>query len=119
MITLFPQASTVNEARRQMNVIARAKTLFLTEDYDWYIADRNPYLFGVCGPQGQHYGVDVEANTCTCKGFESDGDCKHRIAVAGSEECRDASLCRVMEMDNAIREEAEHLIFGCDPYSEV
>lgn len=91
MHTLFREPKNVNEARRQANILARAKTLFSSGGYSWYVA--TPLLFGVCGPKGQHYCIDVQANTCSCAGFPQDGDCKHRIAVANSENCRNASLC--------------------------
>lgn len=96
--TFFDPPKTLDQARRQANILARAKTLFTTGGYSWYVSDTDPHLFGVCGPDGQHYGVNMRANSCTCEGFQSDKDCKHRIAVALSAEAYDASLCRQYDL---------------------
>jgi len=96
--TLFPTPDDSRQAERQARIVDRAFALFTEGGYDWYIAARNPYLFGICGQEGQHYAVDMESNTCSCKGFTSDGDCKHRIAVSISQECYDASLVKRYEL---------------------
>jgi len=100
MLTIFTEPKNTNEARLQANITARAATLF-TDGYDWYIADTNPYLFGICSPEGRQYGVDMEKNTCTCIAFTNYGDCKHRIAIANTMDCFDASLCKRYELETA------------------
>lgn len=96
--TLFPTPDGSRQAERQARIVDRALSLFTEDGYDWYIAVRNPYLFGICGQEGQHYAVNMEGNTCNCKGFISDGDCKHRIAVSISQECYNASLVKRYEL---------------------
>ena len=98
MTTLFSEPKTITEARSQANIAARAETLFTTGGYSWYIADTDPYLFGVCSPDGQQYAVNMKENTCSCQAFPNFGDCKHRIAVANNEDCYDASLIKQYEL---------------------
>jgi hypothetical protein len=99
--TLFRDPKDASEAAYQCRIIGRAEVLFTTGGYTWYIADNDAYLFGVCGPKGQHHAVNMRLNTCRCDGFKKDGDCKHRIAVAHDRECYDASLVKHYELNIA------------------
>jgi hypothetical protein len=98
--TLFAEPVTASQAAFIARVVERARTLFTAGGYTWHIADDDPCLFGVCGPQGQCYVVHMKENTCSCRGFEKYRDCKHRIAIANDPECEVAAMVKRLEFEN-------------------
>lgn len=91
MKTLFPEPKTIAEAQYQMRVINRAMNL---EAEGYLLVQRTrKELFGIYKPGNvrprrgvwnSDYLVDLHKGyeLCSCKAFNRDGDCKHRIACA-------------------------------------
>jgi hypothetical protein len=81
MKTLFPEPRTINEARRQANILTRALDLF-SEGYTFRAVPHHDGLYTVVSPEGKRYMVDITMERCGCKSFEYDKDCKHRIGLS-------------------------------------
>ena len=74
---------TINQARHEANIAAKAATLFTEGGYRYKPFATCPTLFFVYPPQVEAapYIVDVEARHCSCRGHREAGICSHRLAV--------------------------------------
>jgi SWIM zinc finger len=103
MKTLFPEPRTISQARRQANIVERALDL-LTSGYTFRAVPHHEGLYSVVNPEGTRYMVDLKLERCSCKSFEYDRDCKHRIAMQLKEDedewaDREAAAAAAMEAD--------------------
>lgn len=78
---------TINQARHEIAIAAKASTLFTTGGYSFRQNISNGDLFDVCNPAMRAnpalpaYTVNVAAETCDCDGFKGFGQCSHLVAV--------------------------------------
>lgn len=74
---------TLDQARHEANIAARAKRLFTTEGYTYRKFATNDTVYSVMPADKTRDGyiVDTEFHTCSCKGHELTGLCSHRLAI--------------------------------------
>jgi hypothetical protein len=110
----------INDARLEANVAERARKL-RADGYRIEPDTIQPGVWWVIKPDGDTtYQVVVGPDTqgCGCLFFPDHGYCKHLWAVILELEAQaDEALVAAFEAEERIREEAEHLLYGCDPYA--
>ena len=115
----FPETTDVDEARRQIRIMERAKALFGNGDYYYYYCGDGTY--GVAkrsysDKRDTAYTVTLKPS-CDCPDFEAHQDyCKHCVALwlALEEEAEGEQVARY----EAIMATCEDEKWGTDPYAE-
>lgn len=95
---------TIETARHEANIAARAARLFTTEGYTFRKFATCDTVFSVMPADKTKLGyiVDVEFHTCSCKGHELNGICSHRLAI--EEIVREDARALQLEAENEERE---------------
>jgi hypothetical protein len=96
---LLPNPRNVQQARRQIRVNGRAKSLFANGTYYWY--DCGNGVYGVAKRSGSDkpdtaYTVTLLPVSCSCPDFQEHRDyCKHVLALADALEAEaEEAQCR-------------------------
>lgn len=135
----LPEPQTIEEARRQINTVDRAKEI-LKAEYTFWLDDDSIYV-AVCKPgqMAASYFIDITGDipTCNCPDFEHRGNyCKHTLAwklwEATVEEAKltvrtDGTYtltihtkqeARQAEEFERMMKDCEDEVHGCDPYAK-
>jgi len=111
-------APDFNRLQMEANVNDRAHKLFTELGYSWEADTGRDDMFLVHRPDGKTYRVYLTdlGLVCGCAFHQQHRFCKHSLGLAYELE-RLADEAQVAQYE-AQQREAEHSLFGCDPYEE-